>query len=130
VNALAKRRYDTAYRWEEFNVGDLVWLRLGSAYRSKDKPNQRETPRRQGPYSVIRKVSPLAYELDIPLNTKIHPVISVVYLSRYRSYEDPFQRVPPPPGPVEYDNSGFEASADGEWELERIVDHETKCGKT
>ena len=126
TNALVKRRYDAAHCWEEFNEGDLVWLRLGSAYRPKGKPNKRETPRRQRPYSIIRKVSLLAYELDIPLGTKIHPVISIVYLSRYRSHEDLFQRVPPPFGPVEYNNSNSEVLANGEWELERILDHCTK----
>ena len=123
---MAKRCYNAAYRWEEFNERDLVWLHLRLAYRPKGKPNKRETLHRQGPYSIIRKVSLLAYELDIPSGTKIHPIISVVYLSRYRSYKDPFQRVPPPLGPVEYDNSGFKASTDGEWKLERIVDHRTK----
>ena len=72
----------------------------------------------------------MTYELDIPSGTKIHPVISVAYLSQYRLYKDPFQCVPPPFGPVEYDNSGFKASTDGEWELERIVDHRTKRSGT
>src|SRR6266566_5483338 len=66
ANAVAKRHYDKTHRWEEFDVGDQVWLRLGKAYRPKGKPNKREMPRRQGPYTVVRKVSPLAYELDIP----------------------------------------------------------------
>jgi hypothetical protein len=122
---VAKRHYDKKHRWEEFDVGDQVWLRLGKAYRPKGKPNKREMPRRQGPYTVVRKVSPLAYELDIPppeSGKGIHPVISLSHLSRYRTHEDPFKRVPLPPGPVEYCNS----DSDDEWELERIVDHKTK----
>ncbi len=125
ANAVAKRHYDKTHRWEEFDVGDQVWLRLGKAYRPKGKPNKREMPRRQGPYTVVRKVSPLAYELDIPppeSGKGIHPVISLSHLSRYRTHEDPFKRVPLPPGPVEYCNS----DSDDEWELERIVDHKTK----
>ena len=43
ANALVKRRYDAAHRWEEFNERDLVWLHLRSAYRPKGKPNKRET---------------------------------------------------------------------------------------
>ena len=42
ANALAKRRYDATYRWEEFEVGDQVWLRMDKAYRLKDKPNKRK----------------------------------------------------------------------------------------
>jgi len=84
---------------------------------------------------MAKKVSPLAYELDIPKDTRIHPVISIAYLSRYRTHQDPFQRVPPAPGPVEYDNSGPETSADearhGQHrELERIVDHRVKRNGT
>ena len=95
-------------------MGDQVWLRLGKVYRPKGKPNKREMPRREGPYPVIRKVSPLAYELDIPAGTKIHPVVSIAYLSRYRLHEDLFQCVSPLPSPIEYNNSN--TSGDSEQE--------------
>ena len=100
------------------------------------KPNKREIPRRQGPYPVVRKISPLAYELDLPLGVKIHPVVSIVYLSRYRAYEDPFGRIPPPPGPIEHgSNIDTETSSDDEkqskhWKLKRIVVHKTRRGQT
>ncbi len=102
---------------------------MGKAYRPGGKPNKREMPRRQGPYTVVRKISPLAYKLDIPAYTKVHPMISVAYFSRYRTYEDPYHRVAPPLGPVEC-GSDSETSADEardgqHWELERIVDHRT-----
>ena len=57
---------------------------------------------------MVLKVLPLAYKLDIPppeSGKGIHPVISLSHLSRYRTHEDPFKRVPLPPGPVEYCNS-------------------------
>ena len=82
-------------------------------------------PRCQGLYTVVWKVLPLAYELDIPpfeSGKGIHPVISLSHLSRYRTYEDLFKCVPLLLGPVEYCNS----DSDDEWELECIVDHKTK----
>ena len=32
TNVFAKRYYDFKYRWEEFKVGDQVWLRIGTVY--------------------------------------------------------------------------------------------------
>ncbi len=90
--------------------------------------------RRQGPYSIVRKISPLAYKLDILLDSCIHSVVSIAYLIRYRLYEDIFGRTFPFLGPVEAGtdtNTSGDDIRDGKyWELERIVDHETKCGKT
>ena len=40
ANVLAKCYYDTMYCWEEFEVGDQVWLRMDKVYRPKDKPNK------------------------------------------------------------------------------------------
>ena len=122
---MAKRHYDKKHRWKEFDVGDQIWLRLGKAYRPKDKPNKREMPRRQGLYTVVRKILLLAYKLDIPppeSGKGIHLVISLSHLSRYRTYEDLFKCIPFLSRPVEYYNS----DSDDEWELERIVDYKTK----
>jgi hypothetical protein len=75
--AVAKRYYDEKHRQVEFNVGDKVWLKLGKAYKVPGKQNRKTSPRREGPYEITRKVTPLAYELSIPPGTKIHPVISI-----------------------------------------------------
>jgi len=127
ANALAKIYYDKHHRWEEFEVGDKVWLSLGRAYRQKGKPNRKEMPRRQGSYTIVRKVSPLAYELDFPPQDgpgrRLHPVVSIQYLKRYKTDEDPFDRIPPPPGPVEYEGDSDDTGDGDAYEIERIVDH-------
>src|SRR6266699_7325631 len=133
ANALAKRYYDSKHRWEEFEVGDQVWLRIGTAYRLKGKANKREMPRRQRLYPIVRKISPLAYELDLPTGNRIHPMISIAYLTRYYVSDDPYNRILPPPGPVEYGLESDSISGDDErdgkrWELERVVDHENRRG--
>src|SRR6266566_4521121 len=91
-------------------------------------------PRRQGPYPVVRKISPLAYELDLTDDSHIYPVIFIVYLLRYYTRNDPFKCIPALPGPVEYgaetDMSGDDACDGKHWELEREVDHATRRGKT
>ncbi len=108
---MAKHYYDKKHRWEEFNIEDQVWLHLSKAYRPKDKPNKWEIPRYQGLYTMVRKVSPLTYELDIPppkSGKDIHPVISLNHLSRYRIHEDPFKRISLSLEPVEYCNSNLD----------------------
>lgn len=58
-------------------------------------------------------VSDLAYEIDLPAGSRIHPVISVVHLEQY--HEDSFGREPPaPPGPVL--SEGQE-----EWVVEKLL---------
>ena len=64
----------------------------------------------------------------------IHLIISIVYLSRYHTCNDPFKRILAPLGPVEY-NAETDTSSDNthdgkHWELERVVDHATRRGKT
>lgn len=116
VAAEAKRRYDQDHRWTEFSIGDQVWLKTGRAYKPLHKQGKM-TPPRLGPYTVVKRVGDLAYTLDFPPNSRVHPTVSVQYLTRCRNpAHDPFTRVPPPPGPVRYEG------APDEWEVEKVVD--------
>ncbi|KAL8366740.1 hypothetical protein RB595_010549 [Gaeumannomyces hyphopodioides] len=125
--AQSKRIYDAKHRQVEFEVGDKVWLELGKAYKLKGRQNKKEAPRRQGPYDIVRKVSPLAYELDFKksdLQSRLHPVVSIQYLTKYNCDDDPFHRKPPAPGPVEYTPSDEDSDADSpSYEVERVVTH-------
>ena len=61
-------------------------------------------------------------------------MISIVYLSRYHTRDDPFKRIPAPLGPVEHnaetDTFGDDVYDGKHWELERVVDYTTRCNKT
>jgi hypothetical protein len=128
--ARAKRRYDNKHRPIEFKKDDEVFLKLHHGYTLPGKPNRKYSQQRAGRFKIKRKVSPLAYELEIPEAWKIHPVISIAHLSPCPNDRDPFNRTQPPPGPLEYDADNT-TDADGEiYELERIVDHkEVKRGR-
>jgi len=102
TNMFAKCYYNSKHRWEEFEIGDEVWLRIGTAYRPKGKTNKWEMPRRLKLYSIVRKISPLAYELDLSTSNRIHPIISIAYLIWYHVYNDLYNRVPPPSSPIKY----------------------------
>ncbi len=106
---------------------------METAYRSKGRANKREMLRRLGLYPIVWKISPLAYELDLPAGNRIHPVISITYLTRYHANDDLYNRILLPPGLVEYGSESDSMSNDDErdskrWELERVVDHENRRG--
>ena len=51
-----------------------------------------------GPYRIKRRVGELAYELELPASTHIHPVISCIHLEQFEP--DSFKRMIPPPAPI------------------------------
>ncbi|PNX96205.1 Ty3/gypsy retrotransposon protein, partial [Trifolium pratense] len=68
-----------------FESGDLVLLRL-QPYRQSTvqrRVSQKLSQRFFGPFSVRRRIGSVAYELDLPPSTRIHPVIHVSQLRAY-----------------------------------------------
>ena len=67
-----------------FEVGDLVYLRLQPyrQYSLKKKGAKKLKPRFYGPYRII-KVGEVAYELELPQESKIHNVFHVSNLKKY-----------------------------------------------
>lgn len=130
ATARAKRRYDDHHRQIEFNEGDKVYLRLHKGYHLPGKPSRKLSQQRAGPFPIKRRVGRLAYELDLPPNMAIHPVISVEHLSPTPPGDDPFRREEPPPEPVQESQS--EASDDSEpgesYEVEVILRHKESRG--
>ncbi len=99
--ARAKRRYDSQHRDLEFKEGDKVYLRLYKGYHLPSKPARKLSQQRARPFLIKRRISRLAYELDLPNNIAIHLVISIAQLAPTPSRQDPFKRAAPPPGLVE-----------------------------
>lgn len=98
-------------------------------YKLKGKHNNKVSQRQLGPFKIIRKVSPLAYELDLPqqqgAGARLHPVISIQHLRPGHLHDDPFERTAKPPGPVEY-GSDSDNGNEQSWELERVVDERVR----
>ena len=67
-----------------FEVGDLVYLWLQPYKQSflKKKGVAKIKPRFYGPYKVVRKVGEVAYELELPKESKIHNVFHVSNLKK------------------------------------------------
>ena len=65
-------------------MDNLVYLRLHHYKKTtiQDKGPEKLKPRFYGPYKVIRKVAEVAYELDLPIGSKIHNVFHVSCLNK------------------------------------------------
>jgi hypothetical protein len=99
--AQAKQRFNQKHRALEFAPGDKVYLRLHDGYHLPGKPSKKYSQQRSGPWTVKRRVGALAYELDFPENSLKHPIISMAQLRSTPEGNNPFDRIIPPPGPVE-----------------------------
>jgi hypothetical protein len=116
-----KKRYDKRHTPLLLNPGDLVMLKLHHGYRIPGVKNRKLSIQRVGRFKIKRRVSPLAYELELPPNMKIHPVISVTNFEPLPPGEDPYKRpFNDHPPPVEDDHD-----MDEEWKsfsIEKLLD--------
>jgi hypothetical protein len=66
----------------KYNEGDQVWLE-GKNLRI-NLPTAKLVPRRHGPFKVIKVLSPVSYQLQLPTQWSIHPVFHIDLLTPYR----------------------------------------------
>jgi hypothetical protein len=113
-----KRYADIKRRKEEFKVGDRVWLSAANITTEADRARTTKKlgPRFYGPYRIVKKVSPVSYQLELPGTMRIHDVFHVSLLRRHQPEPEDMQgRAPHQPPPVVQD--GVE-----EYEVEKILD--------
>jgi len=73
-----------------------------------------------GPYVVRKIVSENVVELELPVSLKIHPVVNVRRIVKYREQVEEQKKIPPPPVKV---------ASEKEYEVEEILDRQERKGK-
>ncbi|KAK7961166.1 hypothetical protein PG988_012380 [Apiospora saccharicola] len=113
-----KLQYDSTRRYHEFNVGDEVYLKLHKGYKLPGNNPRKWSQQRVGPFTIVKKVGPLAYELNFPRSWRVHRVVSIAQLYPTPKGGDPFGRTRPQPGRIVVEGD------DEEWhsfEIEKLV---------
>jgi hypothetical protein len=75
-----KQQEDQHRSERSFEVGDWVFLRL-QPYKQmslkKDKKDNKLSPKYYGPYKVLQNIGTMAYKLELPAPSRVHPVFHV-----------------------------------------------------
>uniref|UniRef100_A0A2N9HT66 RNA-directed DNA polymerase n=1 Tax=Fagus sylvatica TaxID=28930 RepID=A0A2N9HT66_FAGSY len=77
-----KRSYDSKHCEKIFEVGNWVYLRL-RPYRQVSvamRRNAKLSPWFYGPFRILQRIGQVAYKLELPSDTRIHPVFHVSLL--------------------------------------------------
>lgn len=112
------RHYDKRHLPVNLKPGSRVMLRLHKGYNiPSTKAFPKVSAQYAGPFRVVRQVTPLAFELDLPATMKVHPVVSVAHLDPVQDDYDPFGRDPAPVLPVKMEDGTGDS-----WEIETLLD--------
>ena len=106
---------------EEYQVGDLVLLSTKDLkYQMVGRRTEKLTECFVGPYKVKAIISSNAIELDLPSTVRIHPVVNVSRVWRYKSQVEGQRKEMPQPVVIK---------GEEEWEVEKIMNKRKVRGK-
>ena len=99
--------------FKPFVKGDKVWLEARNLKCLIVNP--KFAPKRKGPFTITKVLSPIVYQLHLPKTWKIHPVFHASLLSPYRENEIHGKNFPAPPPDL--------IDGEEEYEIEKIICH-------
>ena len=81
-----QRAYNKGRLTHEFEEGDLVVINPHSLelLRSEKGRGKKLLMKYDGPFEIIRKLSPITYQLRMPISYGIHPIINIAHLESYK----------------------------------------------
>ena len=79
-----KQQADQGHSERQFAKGDQVflWLQPYKKTSLKAEHSQKPTPKFYGPYTVLKRVGQVAYQLALPSHLKLHPIFHVSCLKK------------------------------------------------
>ena len=93
-----KQQADQHRSERSFDIGDWVFLRL-QPYKQMSlkqaKKDNKLSPKYYGPYKVLQKIGTMAYKLELPASSRVHPVFHVSCLKKVIGENLPVQTIFP-----------------------------------
>jgi len=106
---------------EEYRVGDKVLISTKDfSIELMKRATKKLTEKFIGPYVVRKIVSENAVELELPVSLRIHPVVNMRRIVKYREQVEEQKKIPPPP---------VEVAGEKEYEVEEIFDRQERRGR-
>ena len=106
---------------EEYRVGDKVPISTKDfSMELMKRVTKKLMEKFIGLYVVRKIVSENAVELELPVLLRIHPVVNVKRIVKYREQVEGQEKIPPPP---------VEVDSEKKYEVEEILDRQERQGK-
>ena len=106
---------------EEYRVGDKVLISTKDfSMELMKRATKKLMEKFIGPYVVRKIVSENAVELELLVSLKIHPVVNVRRIVKYREQVERQKKIPPPPVKV---------AGEKEYKVKEILDRQERRGK-
>lgn len=118
--ANAKFLYDSKHKPMTMEPGEKAFVKLHKGYRIPGLENAKLSNQRAGPFTILRRIGDLAYELDLPPIWKAYPVISIAMLEPAPKEDDPYHRPRQEGQPPITDEEHPEVK--DAYEIEKLVD--------